>query len=716
MSKAVKAVERSKVKALGHIFLICIFAGAVVGQQVRPTANATPAPDTKLSKVLAANLEKVGITGTVSTAQASKAYAKLLEGERYGWAIKNSRTRRDPAMTQATVIAARTALEQAIDANPRLAEAYTALAELAITAPPGDIDEAIDLASLALKIDPKNFGARRILARLFTFKSGLGSRSLEQSSASRAVDEWKFVASLDPRYAEAWAFLSEFYERQDKKTELIEALEKWRSSAAPIDSQFYQRMTGGRASLAPEAATLKLGEALLKSGRLQEAIDTLSVVIADEPENEEAIELLRQAILASQGSDSTKVISALQQAVYSSPDNFALTNLLAEAYARGGKPDEAARVLRDAAAKAAKADPVLASEFYLALGDILDRSGSWSEAKAAYENAISVRRIGDSELSDEQKIFLLQAFEKAIRSAKNAGKGDDALSVIERARKLFGPDDTFADRQLVAFYRESGKRQQALEAVRSQRAKVPHDEGLARQEATILTELGRVDEAVSGYRKHLAGLANVGLTGSSNSEGTSVTIQRPASDAFSNALFISQLYGQAGRGREAVEAANQALLLARGSERRQIAKLSIATAQQMSGDHAAAESTLREILKESPGNPIALNNLGYFLLERDEKLEDALKLIRQALDTDPTNPSYLDSLGWAFYKLGKFGEAEMYLKEALRYDSASSAINEHLGDLYLKVGKPDAAKAQWQRALTLAVDAADIDRLKAKLK
>src|SRR5690606_25845163 len=147
------------------------------------------------------------------------------------------------AVQQQHIRDARLAFQDAIAANPRLAEAYTALAELAITLPPSDVDEAIDLAKLALKIKRDNFGARRILARLYTYKSGLGTRSLDSWHSTKAVDEWKFVASLDPRYAEAWAFLAEFYERQDKTSEHIEALEKWRSSATAIDSQFYRQMT-----------------------------------------------------------------------------------------------------------------------------------------------------------------------------------------------------------------------------------------------------------------------------------------------------------------------------------------------------------------------------------------------------------------------------------------------------------------------------------------
>ena len=150
-------------------------------------------------------------------------------------------------------------------------------------------------------------------------------------------------------------------------------------------------------------------------------------------------------------------------------------------------------------------------------------------------------------------------------------------------------------------------------------------------------------------------------------------------------------------------------------ERRQIARLTLATAQQKAGDFNSAEQTLREILKQTPDNPIALNNLGYFLIERDKNIIEAFELIKQAVKIDPTNPSFLDSLGWAYFKLGKFAEAENYLREAAGINTTSVTINEHLGDVYHKQGKTELAVNVWQKALRLASDTADINRLKTKL-
>jgi tetratricopeptide (TPR) repeat protein len=228
------------------------------------------------------------------------------------------------------------------------------------------------------------------------------------------------------------------------------------------------------------------------------------------------------------------------------------------------------------------------------------------------------------------------------------------------------------------------------------------DYSLLRLEALILTEMGKVEEGVS-LIKPLIGAGK-------NSSAPSIMY-----DDFGNYIYISSLYNQAKRGKEAIVSAQKAYSVAGSEEKKQIAHLTLASAQQTSGDYKSAEDLLRNLLKQTPNNPIALNNLGYFLLERDEKVEEALKLIKQAVEIDPTNASYLDSLGWAYFKLGKFAEAELYLKQAINNDGASATVYEHLGDVYQKQGRTDLAKAMWKKALNLATDTSLNSRIKDKI-
>lgn len=680
----------------------------LIGLQV---AFAQNPPPPKTSGTLAKNLEQ---TTEIPRERREQAYVKLLEGQRYIWNM--SRLRSQAAVTTGARLA-KQSLQKAVELDPTLAEAYTALAELTLQTPPNDLEEAILLANIAVKIDANNFGGHRILARLFTIKSRLNGSSLDAAFTAKAISEWKEIARIDPRNAEAFAFLSEFYSKTNKPAERIDALKKWVASASPLETRFYRTVMGAQEELSPEAASLKLGEALIESGETKEAVEILSRVVADDPDNLQAIELLREAIDAADGNAAATAIQALQQAVFANPDNTSLIILLAQVQTRTGKIDDAAKVLRDASAKLADKDKTAAADLQVTLGDLYLGANRFDEAISVYQNALVVRGITKDELvAEPDRDFAIRVYDKMISTFKKANRPNDAKALIERARTLFGNKDLFADKQMISFYRETGKKNEALQAVRSLRARNTDDYGLLRLEASMLTENGKVDEAVALVKTLLNKKSSTNaVTKVENDSNGLFTIKSPMYDDFTNYLFISNLYGQAKRGKESIEAANQAFTIAGDEDRQQIAKLTLATAQQMSGDFQSAETTLRALLKQSPRNPIALNNLGYFLTERNVKLDEALELIQKALKIDPTNPSYLDSLGWAYFKLGKLTEAEKYLKDALRFDSSSPTINEHLGDVYHQQGKSELAKSAWQKALNLVSDTEETSRLNTKL-
>ena len=653
----------------------------------------------------------------ISRGRRALAYAKLLEGQRYLWTMNRLRSKAGLANSARL---AKDALQKAVELDPTLAEGYAALAELTAQMPPNDLDGAILLANIAVKINKDNYGGHRILARLYTIKSNLNHGDLDANFSQKAIAEWKEIARLDPRNAEAFAFLSEFYEKTDKTAERIDALRRWLAAAAPLEPEFYRNVFRGQQELSPENASIKLGGALLDAGETRQAVEILSRLVADNPENTPAIELLREAIENADASSSAIAVKALTQAVFANPENVSLVALLAQTESRAGQTDEAAKILRAATAKLAEKDKIAAANLQIVLGDIYAEQERFAEAIAVYENALKARGIGSAAVAqNDERDFAVRVYEKIIQTFKRAERINDAKATIERARSLFGKTDSFPDKQLILLYRETGKMADALRTVRQLRARNSEDFGLLRTEASILTDSGRVDEAVA-LVKPLIGknnAANAKNGGVVKTDENAFVISSPMFDDFTNYLFISSLYSQAKRGREAIEAANQALTAAGANEeRRQIAKLALATAQQTTGDFASAETTLRELLRQTPGNPIALNNLGYFLAERNTKLEEALSLIARAVKIDATNPSYLDSLGWAYFKLGQLEQAEKYLKEAARIDASSATIQEHLGDVFEKLGKLEQAKSSWQKSLTLTGEAEQTARLKSKLK
>ena len=119
---------------------------------------------------------------------------------------------------------------------------------------------------------------------------------------------------------------------------------------------------------------------------------------------------------------------------------------------------------------------------------------------------------------------------------------------------------------------------------------------------------------------------------------------------------------------------------------------------------------------------MALNYLGYMLADQNMNLEEALNYIKRAVDIDPTNGAYLDSLGWAYFRLGKYDLAEENLTKAAQKINTDPTVHDHLGDLYQKLGKLKLAATHWERALnewnrTIAaeVDQNDVARVQKKL-
>lgn len=128
-----------------------------------------------------------------------------------------------------------------------------------------------------------------------------------------------------------------------------------------------------------------------------------------------------------------------------------------------------------------------------------------------------------------------------------------------------------------------------------------------------------------------------------------------------------------------------------------------------------AEADFRAALSFRPDQPQVLNYLGYSLVERDEKLDEALSMIESAMTQRPENGAIVDSLGWVLFRLGKYDEAVVHLERAAALEPMESVINDHLGDAYWAVDRQTEARFQWHRALSLDPDETEATRIRAKL-
>jgi tetratricopeptide (TPR) repeat protein len=134
-----------------------------------------------------------------------------------------------------------------------------------------------------------------------------------------------------------------------------------------------------------------------------------------------------------------------------------------------------------------------------------------------------------------------------------------------------------------------------------------------------------------------------------------------------------------------------------------------------------AEADFRRALELNPDQPQVLNYLGYSLVEKQMKLDEALDMIERAVAARPDSGYIVDSLGWVLYRLGRYEEAVGHMERAAELMPIDPVVNDHLGDVYWAVGRELEAEFQWKRALSFvdwedAAEEVDAERIRRKLE
>ena len=128
-----------------------------------------------------------------------------------------------------------------------------------------------------------------------------------------------------------------------------------------------------------------------------------------------------------------------------------------------------------------------------------------------------------------------------------------------------------------------------------------------------------------------------------------------------------------------------------------------------------AEADMRKSLELQPDQPHVLNYLGYSWIDQGVNLDEGMKMIKRAVEQRPDDGYIVDSLGWAYYRLGNYDEAVKNLERAVDLKPEDPTINDHLGDAYWKVGRKLEAKFQWAHARDLKPEPDDLPKILAKI-
>jgi tetratricopeptide (TPR) repeat protein len=269
----------------------------------------------------------------------------------------------------------------------------------------------------------------------------------------------------------------------------------------------------------------------------------------------------------------------------------------------------------------------------------------------------------------------------------------DLPIVYDQLALYLRPDLTSGLALLGELYERQENWSDAIAAYRS----IPERSPLARLAAvSIARNLARMDkddEAIKLMKKWAAKGDDVDVLVTLGDLHRSEKQWGPAAEAYAKALSI---YPKDRPGRWQIIYA-RAIALERG------------------GEWSKAEPMFRDVLKLEPNQPDVLNYLGYSWIDRGENLKEALKLIKQAVTLRPDDGYIVDSLGWAYYRLGDYKNAVHYLERAVELKPDDSTINDHLGDAYWKVGRKLEARFQWTHAMTFGPSPEDAKIIKRKL-
>lgn len=472
---------------------------------------------------------------------------------------------------------------------------------------------------------------------------------------------------------------------------------------------------------------LQLGQIYLRQGEADAAVDVFRQVVAETPGYRPVYRMLAEALIQSGQTD--EAAGALREVLEDEPDAEAARLALAEILADRGEHREAADVLAASPVplEGPDARSRLATELYLA-GDLeaslaeLDRligevpdsryfqllRGLVLSAQARNEEALEALQplMGEGPGEANVAATVSQLLLRQEREEEAVDLLRDTLEHLEDA----GPEAEATDARLaLARLYATLDRWGVVEATVA--PLLDSGEEATRAEATLLyadalTEQGRgeealeavVDEGADFDAKRAELLARLGR------ESEALDILRsasgPADEGSEEFLRIAEGLHRAERFEATVGPLREFVARAPGSTS---GRFLLGAAQERSGLRADAVATFQKLVADEPDFHPALNYLGYMWVEEGENLDHALGLIRRAVELDPDNGAYIDSLGWGYFQLGKYQEAREHLERASRLIQ-DPTVYEHLGDVYAALGEPTSARRAYQRAMKLEAD------------
>jgi len=574
----------------------------------------------------------------------------------------------------------------AVDADPTSAYLTSGLAEL--YARTGRIRDAVIEAQDIIKRDPTNLEARRLLGRIYLrslgdMQAGNGSDSV----LKLAIEQYEQIVRLQPDSMDDHLLLGRLYrlnnDLQKAENEFKTAVKLQPESEEAITMLAYLYNELGDTARATEVLS-----SVPKSGRSAKLYSALGYTYEQQKQYKNAIEAYRHAIeldrdnldairgLADNLLNDGQTDAALEQykiIADANPEDAQTYIRIADIYRKQGKFDLALDNLK-------KAESMVQDSIEVPynIASIYQAEGRYDEAVSILKDLLKKTEKPDGNYTGSAKSNRAVFLERLGTIYRDQGNYQGANETFRQMIALGGDEN--AERgyqQVIDTWREAKEWQKATDVAKEAVQKLPNNRNLKMVLDAQEADMGDPDPALKDVRSMLKGTP----------EDREVYIT------------LAQMNTRLRRFPDAEQALDKAEQLSTKPDDKEYVWFLRGSTYEREKRYTEAEEQFKKVLASDPEHASALNYLGYMLADQNMKLEEALSYIKRAVDLDPANGAYLDSLGWAYFRLGKYDLAEENLLKASQKINTDPTVHDHLGDLYQKTGRLKLAAANWERAL-----------------
>jgi tetratricopeptide (TPR) repeat protein len=448
---------------------------------------------------------------------------------------------------------------------------------------------------------------------------------------------------------------------------------------------------------------MALGASYEQVHKIKLAIAAYKAALDQEPDNPDTMRALATVLLADNNlADALPIYQQLAAADHSDIESLMKVS---EIQRRQGKYDDALVTLNKVKALNANAEN---PELSFNEAVLYDSLGKYDQSIAALKAVLNSTMKVDGNYSDPEKKNRYIFLDRLGVVYREQNDTPDAVAAYKEMIGLGGDYALQGYQGEVDSYRDAHQWKDAVAAAAEASKALPNDRSVQLMYAFQLADTGEADKGLTLAKAQLKG-----------------TLAAPAPEDHDTLISLSTIYTRLHRSAEAQAMLDKADALSTKPDEHRYINLLRATIYDHDKQYDQAEAEYRKALTVGPDSSLyatVLNDFGYMLADRGVNLSEALTMIQKAVELDPQNGAYLDSLGWAYFKLGQYGLAEDNLHKAIDRTPTDASIHDHLGELYAKTGKLKLAVAQWERSMseyahTLPADAdpADVAKVKHKL-